>query len=193
MAARRWFVGTLAAAVGLLCAGGAAGTTNFPDSTGENSAAPDIVNVKVSDDRTGLLTFRVDIKNRPLIGSCEIVVGLDADNNATTGRRDWGGIDYAIHLSDRLGGALGKWTGSQWDWGTAQSTFVYSYAAGAATFTVNASELGNTKAFKFYAAASDGDAVDVAPDRGQYFYSLSAPVTKTAAQAAPNPKKKKKK
>jgi hypothetical protein len=185
------FVAASAAALALLAPGSVPAATTFPDSSGEVPAGPDIAAVTVSNDAAGLLTIRVDVRNRQLIGSSEVVVGLDTDANRSTGRTgQWGGIEYAIDLSSNLGGALGRWNGSQWDWGTPQSTFGCSYAAGAATFRVNVRELGNTKRFNFYAAVEEGDLVDVAPDNGMYFYAVQTPaVTKTVAQAA---KKKKK-
>lgn len=211
MQGRRLFVAAVAAAVALLAVGVTAssgsvpGGQSFPDSTADNGNGADITNVTVSNDGAGLITFRVEVPNRQMIGSSEIFIGLDTDSNPSTGRTDWGGLEYGIDLSNNLGGALGKWNGSQWDWGAPQSTFGYSYAAGVATFMVNASELGNTKSFRLYLAAGEGDAWDTAPDNGEYVYTLqAAPVTKTTAQApakaaapksAPKsvPKKKRKK
>ena len=40
-------------------------STTYPDSTGEDSAAPDITSVVVSNDDAGLITFQVTVSNRP--------------------------------------------------------------------------------------------------------------------------------
>ena len=61
-------------------------TTTYPDSTGEDAAAPDITSVVVSNDDAGLITFQVTVSNRPtLTQDMEFLILLDIDKNASTG------------------------------------------------------------------------------------------------------------
>ena len=45
----------------------ASNAQTFTDSTGEDPAAPDITSVAVSNDDTGLVTFQVNVANRPAL------------------------------------------------------------------------------------------------------------------------------
>ena len=40
---------------------------SFPDSIGEDPQAPDVTSVTVSNDDTGLITFQINISNRPAL------------------------------------------------------------------------------------------------------------------------------
>ena len=44
---------------------GAANSVTYQDSTGENPAAPDITTIVVSNNDTGMMTFKINIPNRP--------------------------------------------------------------------------------------------------------------------------------
>ena len=92
-------------------------SANFPDSTGEDSAAPDISAVTVSNDDRGKLTFRIDVSNRPTLApDMFFLVLLDTDANPASGDPDFGGADYVIELDGPLGGAAGtalaRWDGT---------------------------------------------------------------------------------
>ena len=149
----------VAAVAALAAAGAAAGdsgstakSTTFRDAVGE--PGPDIETVLVSNDANGLLTFRIEIPNHPLItDDLRIRVWLDSDNNSTTGLGVDGvrGADHFL-LLDRweLGlGEVGFFTcsGSTCSGGKALPTdsgtsVRFSYGAGAATFTANVADLG---------------------------------------------------
>ena len=55
----------LLAAVMAVAPAGAANTVTYQDSTGENPAAPDITTIVVSNNDTGMITFKINIPNRP--------------------------------------------------------------------------------------------------------------------------------
>jgi hypothetical protein len=171
------------------------GSLTFPDATGEIAAGPDIVSVAVANDDLRNLTFTVTLANRPTLGASEVLLSVNSDNNLSTGNDQWDGAEYAIDLTTKDGAGLARWTGSQWDWSIPQTSLVASYAAGAASFTINAAELGNTKTFTFVAGAGENEQYDWAPESGEFSYTLriSPPVTKTVAKAASKPVKKKKK
>jgi hypothetical protein len=158
---------------------GAGNSQTFLDSTGENASAPDITSVAVSNDDAGLLTFKVNISNRPALSAdMEVDLYLNTDGNGATGDPQGYGADYAILL---VPGEvdLYKWNGSDYAGASSQSSLVYSYDASGATIKISASELGGTKAFGFFAVAASGvaldsqgspdythAAVDLAPDAG---------------------------
>jgi len=61
-------------------------SVTFPVSPPADPNAPNIASVVVSNDDTGLLTFRVEIPNRPvLLADMNIGILLDTDQNASTG------------------------------------------------------------------------------------------------------------
>ena len=76
-----------------------ANSQTFNDSVGEDPNAPDITSIAVSNDDAGLITFQVNISNRPaLTPDMLLLMFLDTDNNAATGDPDSLGADYAIDL-----------------------------------------------------------------------------------------------
>ena len=138
----------------------AGNSKTFLDSTGENAAAPDITSVVVSNDDAGLVTFQVNIANRPSLASdMEVDLYIDSDANASTGDPNVYGAEYAIILVQGSV-SLYKWNGSGYSSAPSQSSLVYSYGATGATIRVKASDLGGTKAFGFVAAAASGVSVD---------------------------------
>src|SRR3954447_15164449 len=87
-------------------------STTYPDSTGEDPAAPDITSVVVSNDDAGLITFQINLSNPPaLTPDLSLIVFLDTDKNGSTGDTGSLGADYAILL---LPGAvdLFQWNGT---------------------------------------------------------------------------------
>ena len=140
----------------------AANSQTYQDSTGENPQAPDITTLTVSNDDVGIVTFRVNVPNRPQLGQ-DMVVDLfvDTDNNAQTGSADFGGADYVLELI-RGEIALFRWDGTGYtrrfgDPSAVSLTFSYQ---GGVTIRISAAELGNTKAFKFFAIVESGVVVD---------------------------------
>lgn len=154
-------IGLLAALMAVVPAG-AANTVTFQDSTGENPAAPDITTIVVSNDDVGMLTFRINIPNRPQLTRDMLVeVLVDTDANPATGDPDNLGADYAIELF--VGEvALFKWDGTALTRRAGDppaTSLIYSWAGGV-TIKISAAELGNTKKFGFAVIALSGIVVD---------------------------------
>jgi hypothetical protein len=161
-----------------------ANSQTFTDSTGEDSAAPDITSVVVSNDDAGLITFKINISNRPtLTTDMTVLMFLDTDQQATTGDAQASGAEYALELDPGSVG-LFKWNGSDYVAAPSQSSVTYSYDATGATIRASAADLGGAKAFNFFLAAFSGittDAagnadftnakVDAAPDAGHGVFS----------------------
>jgi hypothetical protein len=180
----------------------AANSQTFADSIGEDPSAPDITSVVVSNDNAGLVTWKINISNRPsLTNDMFLLVLLDTDQNASTGDPNSLGAEYAIELDPGVV-SLYKWTGSTFDNAPSQSTLVYSYDSTGATIKVNASELGGTKAVNFAAVAVSGvtfDAngdpvftnihVDDAPDQGHgtFAYKVLTQLKLTVASFVTTP------
>jgi hypothetical protein len=183
----------------------AANSATFNDSIGEDPAAPDITSINVSNDDAGLITFQVNISNRPaLTQDMLMVMFLDTDQNENTGDPDTG-AEYAIQL---VPGAveLFKWNGSDYVSADSQSSVTYAYPSTGPVVHVSAVDLGRTRAFDFDAIVLSGIAVDAtgnldftnahrdaAPDPGHGFYSYQV-LTKlvlsvTAFTTAPKPAK----
>jgi hypothetical protein len=174
----------------------AANAVTFTDSTGEDAQAPDITTVVLSNDDKGVLTWVINVPNRPtLTGDMLFIIFVDADANSATGDPQSLGADYALELDGPLTGSaaigLFRWNGTDFtSAGVAQTTLVFSYANGAATIKLNASELGGTKRFGFGAFAVSGVVLgptgeanfdniflDLAPDAGHGFYSYEVKIT----------------
>ena len=195
--ARLALVAAIAAvAVALLAAGGhaalasvAKNSATFPDSTGEDPAAPDITSVTVSNDDAGVLTFQINVPNRPtLTGDMLALIYVDSDDKTSSGAFGVG-IDYVIQLAGPLDGpaqvGLFRWDGTDFtSAGVSQTSLIFGYANGVATIRLKAAELGGTKRFKFAAEVDSGYAVgpggelddtnvhfDLAPDPGRGFFT----------------------
>jgi hypothetical protein len=140
----------------------AANSATFQDSTGEDPAAPDITNIVVSNDDAGIVSFRVNVPNRPTLGQDMLFeIWVDTDNNPATGSPDVGGADYVMQLV-RGEISLYKWDGADYTrrFGDPSAvTMNFSYQAGL-TARISAAELGNTKTFKFFVVAISGLVVD---------------------------------
>jgi hypothetical protein len=194
-------------AVALLAAGGqaapargAANSVTFPDSTGEDLAAADIVSIAVSNDNGGNLVFRLNIPNRPaLTGDMGMLIFFDTDNNAGSGDPDWDGADYVIEWDGPLTGAsfngLFRWDGSDFagPFGVPQTSLTTAYTNGVAEIRISAADLGGTKRFKFVALTfagvvldANGEAdftnvkIDFAPDPGKGLYAYEVRTTTPA-------------
>ena len=96
-------LGFLAALFAVVPAG-ASNTVTYQDSTGEDPAAPDITTVVVSNDDTGMVTFKINIPNRPQL-SRDILLDMivDTDANSATGDPDSLGGDSGRFRSRRAG------------------------------------------------------------------------------------------
>jgi hypothetical protein len=179
-------------------------STTYPDSLGEDPQAPDITATTVTNDDTGLITFRLAVANRPQLTPDMLVeLDLDTDDDASTGSSEElvPGTDYIVQLTP---GAvdLFKWSGSDFR-GTTAPSLTYAYDAGGATIRIRASELGNTRTIRFAGLAVSGlttradGSVDVAsahpdfsPDQGHgaFTYQVRVTVSLKAAGFTTTPK-----
>ena len=184
----------------------AANSQTFPDSIGEDASAPDITSIVVSNDDAGLITFQINVSNRPTFTpDMYFLVFIDADNNPSTGDTNSVGAEYAIDLEP---GAVGlfQWNGTTYAPASSQTSLTYAYASTGPTIHVSAAELGKTKALRFGILAASGFAVDangnpdttnehadLAPDPNHGFYSYPVltklVLTVTAFTTSPKPAK----
>jgi hypothetical protein len=135
-------------------------TTTYTDSTGENPNAPDITTVVVSNDDAGLITFKVNISNRPtMTGDMSVVVFLNTDKLVTTGDSTAAGADYLLELDPGVL-TLYKWNGSTYVTAPSQSLITFGYDSTGATMRVPTIDIDRTKAFDFWAFALSGIAFD---------------------------------
>ena len=98
----------------------------YTDSTGEDPNAPDITSIAVSNDDAGLITFKVNISNRPtLTPDMTVLLFLDTDQKATTGDPQSLGADYVIELDP---GAVGlfQWNGSDYVAAASQTSLTFA-------------------------------------------------------------------
>lgn len=143
-----------------------ANSTTYQDSTGENPAAPDITTLTASNDDAGVISVRVNIPNRPQLGQdMLLLIWFDSDSNVQTGAPsgsdDPPGTDYVMEI---LRGEiqLFRWDGTTFTrrFGDPSAvTLSFAYANGI-TVRIAQSELGNTKAFRFYVFVVSGLVVD---------------------------------
>jgi hypothetical protein len=141
----------------------------YQDSTGEDPAAPDITTIVVSNDDAGMITFRINVPNRPTLGQdMYMILFVDTDNNPATGSAEFGGADYVVELF-RGEINLFRWDGTDFtrrfgDPSAVTLSFAYQ---GGFTVRISAAELGNTKALRFLTLVESGiviDPVTGAPD-----------------------------
>jgi hypothetical protein len=169
----------------------AANSMDYQDSAGENPAAPDITTLTVSNTDAGVVTFRINIPNRPSFASDMLLdIEVDTDNRPATGSPD--GTDYVIQIFQGEA-ALFRWDGTGFTRRAGDPPFtslLFSYSGGI-TVRISASELGNTKAFRFGAFVASGIVVDpvtgaadftkavadFAPAQGAGLYAYQARVT----------------
>ena len=140
----------------------AANSTTYTDSSGENPAAPDITTLVVSNNDAGVISFRINIPNRPTLGQdMLILVFVDTDNNPATGDPESLGTDYVIQI---FGGeaALFRWDGTDFTrrpGDPASTSLIFAYQGGV-TITISAAELGNTQRFGFATIVISGIVID---------------------------------
>jgi hypothetical protein len=173
----------------------AANSVTFTDSTGEDAQGPDITTVVLSNDDKGILTWVINVPNRPtLTGDMGFIVFINSDSNAATGDPQLFGSDYVLQLIGPISGpaqaGLFRWDGTDFTaLGVPQSSLIFNYRNGA-TIRLNASELGNTRRLQFLVLALTGlvlgpdgqldDAnarFDVAPDPGHGVYAFDVRIT----------------
>lgn len=146
----------------LAVAAPAANSTTYTDSTGEDPAGPDISTIVVSNNDAGLISFRINVPNRPAFDRDMLIdLLVDTDNNPATGDPDSFGADYAIEIF--LGeAALFRWDGTNYTRRPGDPPFtslLFSYQGGI-TITISAAELGNTSALRFGVTVISGVVID---------------------------------
>jgi hypothetical protein len=171
------FVSFLALAV----SAGASGTAVTPSANSvtyrvakaQDPQAPNITSITVSNNDPGMITFRIPVSNRPTLGADMLFdIFVDTDRRATTGSRNLAGVDYVIELA---GGDINlfKWDGTNFTrrgGDPSAATLAFAYRRGL-TVRISAADLGNTRGFRFFAAATAGVTVD--PDTGDLDFSAS--------------------
>jgi hypothetical protein len=143
-------------------AGVLANSQTYQDSTGETPNAPDITTLVVSNTDVGMMSFRINVPNRPTLAQDMIaLLFVDTDANPATGGVDFGGSDYVIELF-RGEAQLFKWDGTDFTrrFGDPPSvTLSFAYQGGL-TLRISANELGNTKKFNFFTIVESGITFD---------------------------------
>ena len=186
----------------------AANSTSYQDSSGENPAAPDITTLTVSNNDAGVISFKINIPNRPqLTQDMLVLVFVDTDANPQTGDPESLGADYVIQI---FGGEAGlfRWDGTDFTRRAGDppaTSLIFAYQGGI-TITMSAAELGNTKRFGFAAIVIGGVVIDpvtgdldftnavsdVAPAAGAGLYQYEVkitPPTLVVKNLAPTPAK----
>jgi len=133
----------------------AANSTTYQDSTGEDPAAPDITTIVASNDDAGMITFRVNVPNRPQYAAdMGLVMFLDSDANQSTGDPENLGADFVIQL---LRGEiiLFRWDGADYSLSATQASLSHSWSGGAVV-RINASDLNNARRLSFDALVLSG-------------------------------------
>ena len=137
-------------------------STSYQDSSGEDPAAPDITTITVSNTDAGVLSFRVNMPNRPTLAQDMIFeIWVDSDSNTATGSPELAGVDYVMQLV-RGEINLYRWDGTDFTrrFGDPPAvTLTFSYQGGI-TVRISAAELGNTKKFNFFIFVASGCVVD---------------------------------
>jgi hypothetical protein len=176
----------------------AANSATFNDSTGEDPTAPDITSIVVSNDDTGMLSFRINVPNRPELGQdMEVDLWVDTDQNVATGDPQVAGVDYVIQLVQGEVN-LFRWDGTGFtrrfgDPSAVTLSFAYQ---GGVTVRISTNELGNTKQLRFFVIVASGIVydpttgavddtnakADVAPGGGAGLYPFEVKVGRATLQ-----------
>jgi hypothetical protein len=140
----------------------AANSTTYNDSTGEDPQAPDITTIVVSNTDAGLITFRINIANKPTLGQDMLFeIWVNTDGKTTTGDPELAGVDYVMQLV-RGEINLYRWDGTGFTrrFGDPSAVTLTTTYQGGLTVRISASELGNTKKFSFFVDSLAGLVID---------------------------------
>jgi hypothetical protein len=168
----------------LFAVSGASAATTFTDVSGDAVAgAADFTQAVVSNDVDGNITFAFTFANRTAFTQDDtILVGLDADKNASTGAS---GVEYLIGIAAN-GVVLLRWDGTTFSIAPAPTLRGTNNNM---TVTLNRSDIGATGGFEFIAIStldSNDAAEDFAPENGGVYDLELKPVLDTlAARFAP--------
>ena len=147
----------------------AANSVTYTDSTGEDPQAPDITTIVVSNNDAGIISFQVNIPNRPQLTPDMAVVlwSSTATANAATGDPDNLGADYVIQLAPRARSSSSSGTGQTSSRApvTHPRSSLLVVLEAAPTIRISAAELGNTKHLELRRRPCPGIVID--PDDGR--------------------------
>jgi hypothetical protein len=142
-----------------------AGTPNvYTDASGDNTSAPDIQKVTLTDAGDGTVGVEIDLAAEIPADGSVVVMGIDADRNSQTGRD---GSEFMVFLWPD-GDSLRKWDGSTWALFTHQATSPNA-VGGRFTFTLTLADLG-VQSFDFWVGSDHNDDTDVAPEDGIFTF-----------------------
>jgi hypothetical protein len=154
------------------------GPSAFPDPAGDHDAAPDIATVRVSDARSGWITFAITTPNYAVLPEqSAVIITIDADDNPRTGESG-GDLQLSLAAGEM---ALERWDGSRWQPDDLPTRARHRNSGNVVSIDLHVSELGNAARFRFSLLSADVNvaiqgvvAVDVAPDDFSYWrYSLA--------------------
>lgn len=147
----------------------------FPDPANDHDGAPDMTAIRVSDVKSGWITFAITTPNYATLPSeSAFVLTIDADDNVRTGEA---GAEARINT---LGGeiSLEHWSSRARAWVPDElpTRARYRNARGVVFVDLHRSELGHTQQFGFSLLSADVNsaslevlAVDFAPDNGAFW------------------------
>ena len=153
-------------------------TIAFPDPAGDHDAAPDLTSVRVSDAKSGWITFAITTANYASLPSASaIVLSIDADSNPETGE---GGAELTVTM---VGGevVLDRWNGRRWARDTPPMQVRVRNSRNVVAIDLHVRELDNARRFGFSLLSADLNtvaegvvAVDFAPSDLSYWgYALA--------------------
>jgi hypothetical protein len=178
-------------------AGVASNAQTYPDTTGEDAAAPDVTSIAVANDDAGAMSFQINVSNRPaLTADMLFLIYIDSIPGAGDGQSL--GADYVLQLIP-AGVALFKWNGSDYPFEPSSASFAYT--TGGPTIRVSATDLGKPKTINFFVLAvsgitedANGDPVftdadaDFAPNFGTYAYEVKTTLVLSVVNVTTSPR-----
>jgi hypothetical protein len=190
----------LAALPAIALGGTASNSQTYPDAVGDNADGIDVSAVVVSNDDAGLLSFRIDVTNRPAL-TPDLLFQVYVDSRPGAGDAESFGADHVLQLTSG-GVALFTWDGTNYPVAASQAGVAYSWASGGPTLRVSAAALGKPATINVVVVAVSGvteDAAgnadysgahgDLAPNFGLYTgYEIRATLKLTVARTTTSPR-----
>ncbi len=166
---------------------------DFPDPVNDNSAAPDIAQVRVTDAKNGWIRFAITTPNRATLPAQSVLIlSIDRDAKPNTGASG-----SEVSITD-VGGelTLQRFNARTRRWSNDPSPTRLKQRSGGNVITleVHRSELDNAPRFGFKLTSADLDtatgeavAIDFAPNSGRFWrYALANPVAVRLLAAKPS-------
>jgi hypothetical protein len=158
----------------------AANAGSFGDATGDSGSAPDVSAVAISSDDAGVVTIKVTLANRSVLGSGDGVgLGIDADQNPDTGTVFYG-AEYELDLEGGTAKFFRAAASGFYEEAALPASFHASFTSGVVTVSFKPSELGTSTGFNVYAVGFDNTTLDSAPDIRVVNYQLTSGTTAPA-------------